>query len=260
MRPNTVKRALAEGRLQLGTGFAQLRSPEIPRILAAAGFNWAFIDTEHGGFDVETVQDICRVANLCGLCPIVRVADLQYSLIARAFDCGAQGIIFPRVESPELLEKAVSWTKFPPIGVRGYGLTPVQVDYEAATFSQVIEHFNANTLVVLQIETKRAVEAREELLSVPGIDAVMIGPADLSISLGVPGDFQHPKMVEAMEAVRDSCRAHGVAPGTQTRTPALARFWKDRGMIFLGCSSETAMLQDRATELVKQLLAQAAGA
>ncbi len=260
MRLNTVKRALAEGRLQLGTGFAQLRSPEIPRILAAAGFQWAFIDTEHGGFDVETVQDICRVANLCGLCPIVRVADLQYSLVARAFDCGAQGIIFPRVESPELLEKAVSWTKFPPAGVRGYGLTPVQVDYEPATFNQIIEHFNANTLVVLQIETKRAVEAREELLSVAGIDAVMIGPADLSISLGVPGDFQHPKMVEAMEAVRDSCRAHGVAPGTQTRTPALARFWKERGMIFLGCSSETAMLQERATELVKLLLAQAAGA
>lgn len=259
MRLNTVKRALGEGKLQLGTSFGQLRSPEIARILAAAGFKWAFIDTEHGGFDLETVQDVCRVANLCGLCPIVRVADLQYALVARAFDCGAQGIIFPRVESPELLEKAVSWTKFPPLGVRGYGLTPVQVDYEPATFSQIIEHFNANTLVVLQIETRRAVEAREELLAVAGIDAVMIGPADLSISLGVPGDFQHPKVVEAMEAVRDTCRARGVAPGTQTRTPALARFWKERGMIFLGCGSEIGMLQDRAAELVKLVLAQAAG-
>ena len=168
MRVNTVKRALAEGKLQLGTGFGQLRSPEIPRILAAAGFQWAFIDTEHGGFDLETVQDICRVANLSGLCPIVRVADLQYGLVARAFDCGAQGVIFPRVESPELLEKAVSWTKFPPLGVRGYGLIPPQLDYEPGTFPQIIEHVNANTLVVLQIETHRAVEAREELLSVPG--------------------------------------------------------------------------------------------
>lgn len=260
MRPNSVKRALSEGRLQLGTSYGQLRSPEIARILAAAGFHWAFIDTEHGGFDLETVQDICRMANSCGLCPIVRVADLQYALVARALDCGAQGVIFPRVESPELLEKAVSWTKFPPLGVRGYGLTPTQVDYEPATFNQIIEHFNANTMVVLQIETRRAVEARDELLAVPGIDTVMVGPADLSISLGVPGDFQNPKMVEAMEAVRDSCVAHGVAPGTQTRTPALARFWKDRGMIFLGCSSEIGMLQDRAAELAKLLLTQAAGA
>src|SRR5260370_896910 len=84
MRKNTVKQALADGKLQLGAGFGQLRSPEIPKILAAAGFHWAFLDTEHGGFDLETVQDICRVSVMVGLSPIVRVADMQYSLIARA--------------------------------------------------------------------------------------------------------------------------------------------------------------------------------
>jgi 2-keto-3-deoxy-L-rhamnonate aldolase RhmA len=88
---------------------------------------------------------------------------------------------------------------------------------------------------------------------VPGIDAVMVGPADLSIALGVPGDFQHPKMVEAMEAVRDSCLKRGIAPGTQTRNPALARFWKERGMLFLGCSNETGMLYERAVELAAQI-------
>src|SRR6266581_2289783 len=134
MRKNTVKQALAEGQVQLGTGFGQFRSPEIPKLLAAAGFQWAFVDTEHGGFDLETVQDICRVAVMSGLAPIVRVADLQYSLIARALDCGAQGVIFPRVESVELLERAISWTKFPPLGVRGYGLSPVNVEWEKADF------------------------------------------------------------------------------------------------------------------------------
>src|SRR2546423_14518686 len=148
MRKNTVKQALAEGKLQLGTGFGQLRSPEIPRILAAAGFQWAFVDTEHGGFDLETVQDICRVSLMVGLSPIVRVADLQYSLIARSLDCGAQGIIFPRVESPELLEKAVSWTKFPPVGVRGFGLTPLHANYENAGIPEMIEHMNAKIMVV----------------------------------------------------------------------------------------------------------------
>src|SRR5205085_6683768 len=122
MRKNTVKEALAEGKLQLGTGFGQLRSPEIPRLLAAAGFQWTFLDTEHGGFDLETIQDLCRVASLVGLSPVVRVADMQYSLVARSLDCGAEGIVFPRVESADILERAVSWCRFPPLGIRGFGL------------------------------------------------------------------------------------------------------------------------------------------
>jgi 2-dehydro-3-deoxyglucarate aldolase/4-hydroxy-2-oxoheptanedioate aldolase len=81
----------------------------------------------------------------------------------------------------------------------------------------------------------------------------MVGPADLSISLGVPGDFQHPTMVEAMEAIRDTCNRRSIAPGTQTRTPQLARFWKERGMRFLGCSNEVSMMYDRAVEIAKQL-------
>ena len=253
MKINHVKKALAEGKVHLGTGFAQLRSQDVVRILAAAGFQWAFLDTEHGGFDLETIQDLCRIATYAGLSPIVRVPDLQYALIARALDCGAEGIIFPRVESPELLAKAISWIKFPPVGVRGFGLTPLHVDHEKVGIPQMIEHINANSMVVLQIETKFAVEIRDELLSVPGIDAVMVGPVDLSISLGVPGEFQHPLMVEAMEKIRDSCVAHGVAPGTQTRTLALAKFWKERGMRFLGCSSETGMLFEKASELVREL-------
>ena len=253
MRINKVKQALAEGKVQLGANFGQLRSQDVVRILSAAGFQWAFIDAEHGGFGLETIQDICRIAQYCDFCPVVRVADLQYSLIARTLDLGAPGIMFPRVESPEVLERAISWTRFPPLGVRGYGLTPIHVDHSQASMPEIIEHMNANTLVVMQIETKRGLEAREELLSVPGLDAVMIGPADLSISLGVPGDFQHPTMVDAMEKIRDSCLAHKVAPGTQTRTLALAKFWRERGMLFLGCGSETGMLFDRASELAKAL-------
>jgi 2-dehydro-3-deoxyglucarate aldolase/4-hydroxy-2-oxoheptanedioate aldolase len=253
MYVNKVKHALKEGRLQLGCGFWQYRSPEIARLLAAAGFDWTFVDTEHGGFDLETIQDVCRVARLAGLAPIVRVGDLQYSLVARALDCGGAGIVFPRVEEPELLAKAVSWTKFPPVGIRGYGLSAQQVDYEAHSFSEVIDHANQNNMVVLQIETRRAFEAREELLSVPGIDAVMVGPADLSISLGVPGEFEHPRMVETMEAIRDSCLRHGVAPGTHTRNAKLAQFWKERGMLFLGCGNEVSMLWERATEIIRSL-------
>jgi 2-dehydro-3-deoxyglucarate aldolase/4-hydroxy-2-oxoheptanedioate aldolase len=260
MQINKVKRALAEGRVQLGTGFAQLRSPEVARILAAAGFDWAFIDTEHGAFDIETVSDVCRAGSDTGLTPIVRVASMEYDLVARALDNGAQGVIFPRVESVQLLEQAVSWTKFPPLGIRGFGLTPTHVNYERATIPQILDHMNRETLVILQIETVRAIEMRDELLSVKGIDAVMVGPVDLSISLGVAGDFQHPKMVDAMEKIRDACLKHGVAPGTQTRTLSLAKFWRERGMLFLGCASETGMLFEKASEIATALRTTAAGA
>jgi 2-dehydro-3-deoxyglucarate aldolase/4-hydroxy-2-oxoheptanedioate aldolase len=253
MRVNLVKRALAEGKIQYGTNFGQFRSQDVLKIFAQAGFHWAFIDTEHGGFDLETIQDLCRIAPAVGFTPIVRVADLQYSLIARALDVGSQGVIFPRVESVELLERAVSWTKFPPLGVRGFGLNAFHIDHETATLPQMIEHLNAETMVVLQIETWRAFEMRDELLAVPGIDAVMIGPADLSISMEIPGEFQNPKLIAAMEAIRDTCISRGIAPGTQTRTPALARFWKERGMRFLGCSGDTGMLFDKAREIITAL-------
>ncbi|MBC7925900.1 MAG: aldolase [Bryobacteraceae bacterium] len=254
MSVNHVKSALREGKVQLGCAFAQLRSPEIPRILKAAGFHWAFVDMEHGNFDLETVQDICRVANLIGFCPVVRVPDLQYHLVARALDVGAGGILFPRVESPELLEKAISWVRFPPEGQRGFGLTTSAVNYEAMSMPDLAAHVNRNTLIVTQIETQRGIDARDELLSISGLDALMVGPADLSFSLGVPGDFQHSKMVDAMDLLVETCNRHQIAPGTQARTLSLAKFWKDRGMRFLGCSSETGMLLERATEIASALL------
>lgn len=253
MKINSVKKALREGRVQLGTGFWQFRAQDALRTLAAAGFDWAFLDAEHGGFDQGVLQDLCRMAVKTTLSPIVRVADLQYSLIARALDCGAEGVIFPRVESPELLEKAVSWTKFPPVGIRGMGLGPLHADFEPATIPQMMEHMNRETMVVLQIETRKAFEARDELLSVKGVDTVMVGPVDLSISLGVPGEFEHPSMVGTMEKIVESCKRHGVIPGTQTRSVGLAKFWRERGMLFLGCSNEVAMLFEKGKEITSAL-------
>jgi 2-dehydro-3-deoxyglucarate aldolase/4-hydroxy-2-oxoheptanedioate aldolase len=106
---------------------------------------------------------------------------------------------------------------------------------------------------VLQIETVRAFEARDELLSIPGIDAVLIGPSDLSISLGIPGDYENPRLVKTIEGIRDSCLAHNVAPGTHTRSSSLAKFWKERGMLFLSCGNELAYLYERASQIAHEL-------
>ena len=179
VRLNTVKQALSEGRVQLGCSCFQLRSPDAVRALAAAGLDWVFFDAEHGAFGFETLQDLMRVATGVGLCPIVRVADLEYALIARALDCGAEGVLLPRVESPELLAKAVSWTRFPPMGSRGFGLGPPHFNYEPLSIPDAIARVNTNVLVVLQIETRTALERIDDLLAVPHIDAVLVGPGDL---------------------------------------------------------------------------------
>jgi len=253
MRANAVKQALKEGKTVLGTSYGQLRDTEIARILKAAGFDYVYLDGEHGGFGIETIQDICRTAGLCGLTVFTRVADMEYELIARALDCGSDGIIFPRVESPELLGRAVSWCKFPPEGIRGFGLTVMQSDYQPATIPQMIAHRNENGMVILQIETVKALEAREELLSVKGLDVVMIGPVDLSISLGVPGDFEHPRFIEAIDQIRDTCVAKGIVPGIQCRGVALSKFCRDRGFRFLGTSNEWNLLLEKARETVAAL-------
>ena len=253
VRQNRVKQALRDGQVQLGCSCFQLRSVDAVRALAAAGLDWVFFDAEHGPFGLETLQDLMRVAAGAGLCPIVRVADLQYALIARALDCGAQGVLLPRVESPELLAAAVSWTRFPPIGTRGFGLAAPHLEYEAVSIPDAIAHINANVLVVLQIETRTALERIDDLLAVPNIDAVLIGPGDLSISLGVAGDFSHPTFVAAVEKIRERCDRAGIAPGIHMRTLELARQWSDRGLRLFSCNSDIGFLLDKATETVKTL-------
>ena len=253
MRVNKVKQALKQGQKQFGCSCLQLRSPDVLRALAAAGLHWVFIDAEHGAFDQETLHDLMQAANREGLCPIVRVADLQYNLIARALDGGAQGVLLPRVESPELLAKAVSWTRYPPMGVRGFGLSAVHLEFQPATMPQAIEHFNEHVMVVLQIETKTALERLDDLLAVPHIDAVLIGPADLSISLGLAGQFDHPDFIAAVEKIRDRCDSVGITPGMHLRNLDMARRWRNSGLRLLSCNSDIGYLMERATETVNFL-------
>lgn len=253
MTKNPLKQALREGRAQLGCGMQHLYSEDVLRVLAAAGMRWAFVDAEHGSFGQEALMSICRFAPRVGLTPVVRVADINYGLVARALDCGAQGIIFPRIEDPAVLEQAVSWTKFPPMGKRGFGLAPLNFDYELNSIPEMLETSNREGFVVLQIETKRALESREELLSIPHVDAVLIGPVDLSISLGVPGEFFHPLMVDAIEKIVASCQARGVIPGGHFRNEKIAAHWKERGVLLLSCNNETMMLYERARQVVEHV-------
>ena len=253
MRANLTRERLAKGETVFGCGLQVYRSPEICRAFAAAGFDYVFIDLEHGTFDLETVQDMIKVAIDNGITPIVRVAEMLYSLICRLLDAGAQGIILPRVEDPKLLEQAISWMRFPPVGIRGYGINPTMIGYESRSFPEIIEHLNLNTVSVVQFETVQALERADELLSVPGLDIMMVGPADLSIYLGVPGQMDHPRLISAIDKLIEQCVAHNVVPGIQTRSTDMAKFWAERGMRFVGAGAEHGLLLEKAKEAVGTL-------
>jgi 2-dehydro-3-deoxyglucarate aldolase/4-hydroxy-2-oxoheptanedioate aldolase len=255
MRVNHTRERLTKGETVLGCALQSYRSPEIARTFAAAGFDYVFIDMEHGSFNLETVQDMIAAANAVGITPIVRVAELLYSLVARLLDSGAQGIILPRVEDPRLLAEALSWLRFPPQGKRGFGVNGTMIDYEARSFAEIIEHQNRNTLAVVQFETTTAFERADELLSVKGMDIAMVGPADLSISLGIPGQTEDPLLISTVERLIEKCNQHGVVPGIQTRSVAMAKAWVERGMRFVGASAEHALLLEKSREAVSLLRA-----
>lgn len=253
MRVNTTREKLSKGETVIGCGLQCYRSPEIARTFAAAGFDYVFIDMEHGSYDLETAQDMIAAANGSGITPIVRVGELLYSLVARLLDSGAQGIILPRVEDPKILAEALSWMRFPPMGKRGYGVNTTMIGYEARGFKEIIEHQNRNTLAVVQFETRLAMERADELLSIPGMDIAMVGPADLSIVLGIPGEFDNPLLVSTVERLIGQCNRHGVVPGIQTRSTAMAKAWVERGMRFVGAGAEHGLLLEKAKETVGAL-------
>lgn len=253
MKANRVKRALREGKTVLGTMVVEFSAPEVARMLRAAGFDYIFIDTEHSPFNPESVTDIIRAGRSMDLTCLVRVPDNAYHLIARTLDLGAHGIMVPRTETRKQVEDIVQAVKYPPWGVRGFGVRPIHTDYEPGTVADQVEHLNEDTVVVIQIESQQAIDSIDELISVKGVDVALIGPNDLSISLGVPGEHEHPSMVEAIQKVVDSCAKRGVASGIHVRDMSVLQFWMERGMTFITYSTDVGLLTSAAAEAVTVL-------
>lgn len=253
MRTNSVKRTLKSGGIVIGSEINRIRSTEIPRIYAAAGYDFVFIDMEHSSFSLETVADLIASARSAGIVPLVRVPQAEYAFVCRALDQGAQGIIVPRVNSPDEVSDIFSWMRYPPEGIRGYGSTAVQSDFQDVPPKTFIETNNHETLCVIQIERREALNNLEEMLSFPGVDVACLGYMDLSVDLGIPGQIEHPQMVDIIERLIASCKRHGIAAGIiGPRIDALIH-WMQRGMRFISHSSETLHLEDAAVSSVRRL-------
>jgi len=192
---DSLKARLKKQEITIGS-WITLGHPSIAEIMANAGFDWLTVDMEHSAITLDLAQQLIQVIELCGVAPLVRVGENNPTMIKRVMDAGSHGVIVPMVNSKDDAINAVNAVKYPPTGKRGVGLARAQ-GYGVA-FDKYKEWVDRDSIVIVQIEHIKAVENLEEILSVQGVDGFIVGPYDLSGSLGVPGEFENPKVIEAL--------------------------------------------------------------
>jgi 4-hydroxy-2-oxoheptanedioate aldolase len=218
-----IKQLLREGKVVRCFGFGQLLTPKLVAILGEHGdFDALWIDSEHAGLSMKDVELATMAARVYGMDHFVRLPATDYASVMRPLEAGAGGLMISMVKSPAEVEQAVRWAKFWPRGERGlnggncdgrFGLTPL-AEYTATA--------NADTFIGIQIETSGALESVSEIAAIPDVDLIFVGPSDLSQILGVTGDFENPKCLEAIKSIGDAARAAGKPWGIFSRGPEYA--------------------------------------
>lgn len=247
---NRTKAKLAAGELCVGTMLVEIRQPGVMTMLANGGFDFVLLDNEHGPFAVETIAELCRAARSEGVTPIVRIPELTYAHVAQSLDGGAQGIMLPRVIERAQVEECVRYMKYAPEGKRGAVLARGHTMFKAGPLVETLAAMNKETMLVVQVETKEAVDRLDDLLAVPGVDAALIGPTDLSLALGVGGQMEHPTLVAAIEATIAACARHNVIPAIHTNDVGMTAAWARRGMRLVSINSEVGLLTGAARSAI----------
>lgn len=236
-----LKKKLKEKQLTIGS-WINLAHPAIAEIMAKAGFDWLAVDMEHSVITIREAEELIRVIELCGVTPLVRLSSNDPTQIKRVMDAGAHGVIVPMVNSAGEAEQAVAAVKYPPLGRRGVGLARAQ-GY-GSDFKRYSDWVNMETMVIIQVEHIEAVNRLEDILSVEGVDGYFVGPYDLTGSLGVPGQFDHSLMKEAMERIQKIGHASGKTPGIHVVEPDIDQLHKcvEQGYRFVAYSADFRML------------------
>lgn len=240
---------LSAGELLIGT-LLSLPSPEIAEILAACGFDWLFVDLEHTTLDIQSAQAILQAVDHRLDC-ILRVPLNDEIWLKKALDIGAAGVLVPQVNTAEEARRAVRFCKYPPQGSRSVGLARAQ-GY-GAHLQDYLDRANAVTAVIVQVEHIQAVQNIEEILAVEGMDAVLIGPYDLSASLDRMGQVEHPQVQAAISQVREACFAHNMPVGIFSASADRAYAYIQEGYRLIAAGVETLLLTEAATHLLRRL-------
>ena len=225
-------------------------------LLRRAGVDFVIVDNEHTSMNLETLGMLCTVLRLANVPPVVRVPDADYHLIAQRLDAGAMGVMVPRVKARADVESVVACVKYPPDGERGSAVRPLFTDYDTTgSPAGDLQWINDNTFVAIQIETLEAMDDLDGLLSVPGVDATVMGPQDLSIALGVPGEHRHSKVLHAIDEMIAACDRHNVAPGIHVRSIEHLLEYRAKGMRFLPCSTDIEFMLGGISDAMERLKA-----
>ncbi len=242
-----MKRLWQQGRPALG-GWLTIPSSFSAEIFAHAGFDWICVDMQHGVIGYSEAVHLLQAISTTAATPVVRVPWNEPGIIMKVLDAGAMGVIVPMVNSRAEAQAAVAACRYAPRGMRSYG--PVRAVYYAGR--DYFARADQEVACIVMIETKEALQDLEGILGVPGVDAAYVGPADLSVSLGLPpgSDHDDPAFVEAIAAVLDACRRLRVVPGAHAGNPATARKRIEQGFLMVEmCDDASALARTAAADL-----------
>ena len=247
---NKLKRRLYAGESVLGT-FLAMPSPAVVEIAGAAGFDFVVVDTEHGPLAIESAEAMVRAAAAAGISAVVRVRENDPPQIMRILDIGAQGVQIPQVMTGEDAERAARAAKYAPLGNRGLHPATRAVRFGKDATAGFTDRMNEESMVVIHIEAIDAARNIEAILAVPGIDVIFLGPYDLSCSLGIPGQLDHPKVKAAIADVVEKTKSAGKIVGYYYRDAAEAREAKARGVLYVTVGIDQRILLDGFAAIVE---------
>jgi len=252
MNGERLREALASRTAVYGT-WVQTPSPEVVEIMGWSGWDFVILDLEHGPYGAETLPHLIRAAEAGGAAPLVRVPQSAPHDVGKALDLGAAGIVTPGVTSAEAGEAVVRLTRFPPHGSRGASPSTRQLHYSAIPFPTLTAKDAPQPLLVHQIEARLATNDLGSILGVEGLNVIFIGPYDLSTTLGLPGQFEHPKVREAITEIVDRAAERNVAVGIWVPDAKSGRFWVERGVRFVTVSNNELMLFGASSALRREV-------
>ena len=247
------KEACRSRRLCWGTAVSEHANAHVVRTMARAGFEWLWLENEHAHQSYETVRDVARTCEDVGIVCIMRVAQAEYTLIAKALDIGVHGIIVPRVETPEQVRYIVDCAKYPPIGKRGFGIRAMISGQQS--MQGRIRDQNEDRSLIVQVESRRAVENVEALLDAGDgqIDALIFGPADFQMDVGRPDEPYLPELDAAARRVASVCAERGVSACVPLLGLEFARLWRERGFNLLSYGSDDYFFTSAAKQAREEL-------
>jgi 4-hydroxy-2-oxoheptanedioate aldolase len=253
MKPNRVKEKLLSGRAVFGT-FVFFPEPGLVEIIGHAGYDFVALDLEHSALDMKDIQSLIRAADAVNITPLVRVGEMNGYVISRALDAGAQGLVMPHLGSPDDAREMVALTKYPPLGRRPACTGTRATQYTATPFSEHVEQSNQDILLAGLVEDASAADGIDQILDVPGIDVLLPGPADLGVSLNVPGNFEHPRVIEKVEKVIGATlRRDNVYAGMYVSTTDQAERWLKKGVKLIFYSIDCRVIYDAYREALSKL-------